>query len=181
MRATINGLAQLEFLDQQACHDRLASTGVVGQKKPQAWLRQHLHVDRFNLVRQRPDTGKADRELPVVGVGETNADRLDKESQAVRVRGLKRRLLSRRFCTEKRSGFVGGDDCLLEYAVGQTDTALVSGGPVCAQRPHVLQDDWHVEVPGQGHPVPDSRRKGMLNHCPGRSVLWRPPCPTYGL
>ena len=146
-----------------------------------AWLRQHLHVDRFNLVRQRPDAGKAHRELPVVGVGETNADRLDKESQAVRVRGLKCRLLSHRLHTEKRSGFVGGDDCLLKHAVGQADAALVSGGPVCAQRPHVLQDDWHVEVPGQGHPAPDPRRKRILNHCPGRSVLWGPPYSTYGL
>ena len=155
--AAVDGLPQLELLDQQAGHDRLAGTGVVGEQEPQPRLRQHLQVDRFDLVREGADAGQADRELAVVGVGEANAGGLHEEPQPVRVRGPRRFLLCRRFRPEDRRRLVGRDHRLLDRAVGQANTALEPGGSVRAQRSHVVQDDGHVEVPGEGHPAPDLR------------------------
>ena len=51
----LDGAAELQFLDQQAGHDGLAGTGIVGKKEPQAWLWQHLKVHGFDLVWQRAD------------------------------------------------------------------------------------------------------------------------------
>ena len=98
--AALDGLPQLQLLDQQTGHDRLAGAGIVREQEAQPRLRQHLQVDRLDLVRQRADAGQTDRELPVVGVGEADAGGLHEESQPVRIRGPGRFLLSRRFRPE---------------------------------------------------------------------------------
>ena len=59
----LDGLAELHLLDEQAGHDGLAGAGIVGEQEAQPGLRQHLHVDRLDLVRKRADAGEADGEL----------------------------------------------------------------------------------------------------------------------
>ena len=161
-QAALDGLAELELLDEEAGHDRLARAGVVGEQEAQPRLRQHLAVDRFDLVRQGADAGEADRELAVVGMSEADTGGLDQEPQPFRVRGrggrgLLRVLSGREDGRGDRHGLLGGDDRLLERAVGQPDAAFVAGGAVRAERPHVLQSDGHVEVPRQGDQAFDQR------------------------
>lgn len=43
--------SNLEVLEQQPRHDRLARAGVVGKQKPNARQRQEIVVDRYQLVR----------------------------------------------------------------------------------------------------------------------------------
>ena len=185
-QAALDRLAELELLDEEAGHDRLARAGVVGEQEAQPRLRQHLAVDRFDLVRQGADAGEADRELAVVGVGEADSGGLDQEPQLLRVRGRGGRGLLRALsgrgdrCGNGRGNgrsLLGGDDRLLERAVGQPDAAFVAGGAVRAERPHVLQYDGRVEVPRQGDPASDQRGKRSLGHRSGsrsRSALRRP-------
>ena len=75
--ASIDRIAQLQFLNQQARHDRLAGAGIIGEQKPQARLGEHLQVDRLDLVRQGADARQAHRELAVIGVRKADSDRLD--------------------------------------------------------------------------------------------------------
>ena len=157
-QAAVDGLAELELLDEETGHDRLACAGVVGEQEAQPRLRQHLAVDRFDLVRQGADTGEADRELAIVGVSEADACGLDQKPQLFRVRGPCRRGLFRtRSGGAHGRGLLGGNDRLLQRAAGQSDAAFVAGGAVCAERPHVLQDDGYVEMPRQGNPASDLR------------------------
>ena len=76
-QAAVDGLSELELLDEKAGHDRLARAGVVGEQETQPRLRQHLSVDRFDLVRKGADAGETDRELAIVGVGEADAGGFD--------------------------------------------------------------------------------------------------------
>lgn len=46
----INRFPELHLLDEEAGHDRLASTWIVGEQKAQPRLRQHFHVNRLDLV-----------------------------------------------------------------------------------------------------------------------------------
>ena len=101
----VDGLAELQFLDEQPGHDGLAGAGIVGQQEPQARLRQHPLVNGLDLVRERADAGKADGELAVVGVGEANAGGLDQQlqvgwlNQADRLGGVR--------CLRQGRSFVG--------------------------------------------------------------------------
>ena len=70
---------------------RLVRTRVVCEQKAQPRLWQHLSVDRLNLVGKRANSGEADRKLPVVGIREADADRLDQKAQPFWVHGANRR------------------------------------------------------------------------------------------
>ena len=87
--APVDGLPELEFLDEEAGHDRFARARVVGEQEAQPGLWQHAHIDRLDLMGQSADAGQADRELAVISVGETDAGRLDQESQPFRICGLR--------------------------------------------------------------------------------------------
>ena len=121
--AAVDRLPQLELLDQQAGHDRLARAGVVGQQEAQPRLRQHLPVDRLDLVRQGADARQADRELPVPGPGEPDAGGLDQQADLLRIRGraLRRRGRPGR---QQRREVVGRQHRLVEFAAGQPDAEL---------------------------------------------------------
>ena len=43
----------LEFAHEQARHDRLAGTGLIGEQEAHAGQLEEVLVDRFELVRQR--------------------------------------------------------------------------------------------------------------------------------
>ena len=62
--------ADLQLLEQQPRHDRLAGAGVVGQEEANARQLEEVVVDRLELVRQRIDAGDGEREVGVVLVGE---------------------------------------------------------------------------------------------------------------
>ncbi len=81
----LDGFAELQLLDQQAGHDRLAGAGVVGQQEAQAGLRQHFEVDGFDLVRQRADARQAHGKMPVVGVGQADAGGFDQQPELLGV------------------------------------------------------------------------------------------------
>ena len=69
----VDDFAELEFLDEEAGHDGLARAWVVREQKAQPGLRQHLAIDRLDLMQQGADAGQADRELTVVSVGQPDA------------------------------------------------------------------------------------------------------------
>lgn len=54
-QAALQVAARDQLLDEQACHDRLAGAGIVGQQEAQRLARQHRLVYRGDLVRQRID------------------------------------------------------------------------------------------------------------------------------
>ena len=74
--------ANLQLLEQQAGHDRLAGAGVVGEQEADARQLEEVVVDRFELVRQRIDAGDGEREVGVVLVGQAEAHGLDAEAEA---------------------------------------------------------------------------------------------------
>ena len=115
--------AGLEFLEQQARHDRLAGPGVVGQEEADAGQLQEIAVDRFELVRQRIDAGNGQGEERVVFVGQAEAMGLDAEAEQPGV--AVERLL------------VGGNGQVGKL-VGREDGSCVR--PVCRPRPMILSE-----------------------------------------
>ena len=71
--AALEGAPDEELTDEQAGHDRLAGTRVVSQQEAKRLARQHLLVDRGDLVWQRLDRGGGHREERVEQVGEVDA------------------------------------------------------------------------------------------------------------
>ena len=76
---------ELEFLDQQPGHDRLAGPGVVGQEEPDAGELQQVVVDRFELVRQGIDARDGQAEVGIKLVGDAQRISLDAEAKEVPV------------------------------------------------------------------------------------------------
>ena len=74
--------ADLQLLEEQARHDRLAGAGIVGEQEADARQLQEVVVDGLELVRQRIDAGDREREVRVVLVGEAKARGLDAEPEA---------------------------------------------------------------------------------------------------
>ena len=64
---------ELQFLEEQAAHDGLARTGVVGDQEADAGLGEQVGVDGIHLVRQRIDLGDRDGEVRVVLEGQPDA------------------------------------------------------------------------------------------------------------
>ena len=46
----VNRFPEFHLFDEEAGHDCLAGTGIVGEQKAQPGLRQHFHVNRLDLV-----------------------------------------------------------------------------------------------------------------------------------
>jgi hypothetical protein len=76
----LDGFAEFEFLQEQSGHDRLAGAGVIGQQEAETRLRQHPPVYGLDLVGKGANAREADREVPVIGVGEPDAGGLDEET-----------------------------------------------------------------------------------------------------
>ena len=74
-----------QLLHQQAGHDRLAGTGIVGEQEAQRLPRQHRLVDRGDLMRQRLHEGGVDRQRGVEQMGEVNAQRLRHQPKEITV------------------------------------------------------------------------------------------------
>src|SRR5262245_58019729 len=64
-QATLQVAAGDQFLDQQPGHDRLPSTGIVGEQESKRLARQHLAIDRGDLVRRRIDQAGVDGEIGI--------------------------------------------------------------------------------------------------------------------
>ena len=79
-----------QFLDEQARHDRLAGAGIVGEEEAQRLTREHLAIDRRDLMRQRLDLRRRDGDVGVEEIGEPDAVRLGGEPKqaAVGVEGV---------------------------------------------------------------------------------------------
>ena len=72
---------ELEFLDQQPGHDRLAGPGIVGQEEADAGELEKVVVDRFELVGQRIDAGDRQAEIGIELVGDAERISLDAEAK----------------------------------------------------------------------------------------------------
>ena len=62
-----------QLLDEQARHDGLAGAGIVGEQEAQRLPRQHLAIDRRDLMRQRLDLRRRDGDVGVEEIGEADA------------------------------------------------------------------------------------------------------------
>ena len=91
-QAALEIAADQQLLDQQPGHDRLAGAGIVGQQEAQRLARQHLAIDGRDLVRQRLDLRRADREIGVEKMGEADAVGLGRQPQKRRRRHQTRKL-----------------------------------------------------------------------------------------
>ena len=74
--------ADLQLLEQQPRHDRLAGARVVGEQEADAGQLEEVVVDRLELVRQRIDAGDREREVRVVLVGQAEALGLDAQAES---------------------------------------------------------------------------------------------------
>ena len=77
--------ARDQLLHQQAGHDRLAGSRIVGEQEPQRLPRQHRLVDRGDLMRQRLHLRGVDRQCPVEQMGEVDAQRLRHQPKEIAV------------------------------------------------------------------------------------------------
>ena len=76
---------ELQFLDGQPTHDRLARPWVVRDEEPDAGLGEQVRVDRIHLVRQRIDLRHRDGEVRVILEGQPDAVGFGGEAE---VRGI---------------------------------------------------------------------------------------------
>ena len=72
-QAAFEVAARDQLLDQEAGHDRLAGPGIIREQEAQRLARQHLLVDRGDLVGEGIDQGRVDRQDGVEQVGEADA------------------------------------------------------------------------------------------------------------
>ena len=90
-QAALQVAAGDQLLDEQARHDGLAGTGVVGQQEAQRLARQHGLVDGGDLVRQRVDHGGVHRQHRVEQVRQADAvglgDQTEERAVAVEAPG----------------------------------------------------------------------------------------------
>ncbi len=73
--------AQLQFPDEQARHDGLARTGVVGEQEADAGELQQVVIDGLKLVRQRVYAGDGQSEVGVELIGDAERVRLDADAE----------------------------------------------------------------------------------------------------
>ncbi len=74
-----------QLLDQKRRHDGLAGAGIVGEQEAQRLARQHLAVDRGDLVRQRLDQRGRQRQVGIEQIGEPDALRLGCQPEQVAI------------------------------------------------------------------------------------------------
>ena len=84
-QASLQVAARHQLLDQEAGHDGLAGAGIIGQQKAQRLARQHLAIDGGDLVRQRLDQRRVDRQVGIEKVGKPDAQRLRSQPQQMTV------------------------------------------------------------------------------------------------
>ena len=79
-----------QLLDEQARHDRLAGARIVGEQEAQRLAREHLAIDRRDLMRQCLDLRCGDGDVGVEEIGEADAVRLGGEPKqtAVGIEGV---------------------------------------------------------------------------------------------
>ena len=104
-------------------------------------LRQHLHVNRFDLMRERADAGKAHGEVRVVRISETDARGLNEQAYLVGIRERRLRVGDGR-CTRECSRFYRRNYRLVERAIRQPHPTLEA----LDNRPRRLKDDRNIEV-----------------------------------
>ncbi|KGJ64302.1 hypothetical protein BJA5080_06102 [Bradyrhizobium diazoefficiens SEMIA 5080] len=71
-QAPIEIPADHQLLNEEAGHDRLAGTRIVGEQKPKRLARQHLAINSRDLMRQSLDLRGADRKVGIEEMSETD-------------------------------------------------------------------------------------------------------------
>ncbi len=79
--ASLDVATDHQLLAEEAGHDRLAGAGVVREEEPQRLPRDHFVVDGVDLVRQRVEVRRLDRQERVEQVGERDPFRLRHEPE----------------------------------------------------------------------------------------------------
>ena len=77
--------ADQQLLDQEAGHDGLAGAGVVGEQEAQGLARQHLAVNRGDLVGQRLDQRGRQRQVGVEQIGQPDALGLRRQPEKIAI------------------------------------------------------------------------------------------------
>ncbi len=176
--------AKAQLLEQQTGHDGLAGTGVVSEQEAHQRRLQHIAIDRVELVRQRCDGRDIDREVRVVLVGETDAERLDGQLEGLWI------------AREVHALGAGQDPQRIHLGGGDDDSGIELPGPgadrvdlqhgaevvdaqdahrLRPQRPfehHVLLDGGaHVEPLARGAPSPRSRPASAMLKVRGPATM----------
>ena len=84
-QAALDVPADHQLLDVEAGHDRLARARVVCKEEAQRLARQHLAVDRLDLMRKWLDHARRERKVGIKQVSETDSPRLGREAEQVPV------------------------------------------------------------------------------------------------
>ena len=84
-QAALDVAADHQLLAEQPGHDRLAGARVVGEQEAQRLARQHLVVDRVDLVRQRVEVRRLHGEERVEQVGQRDPLSLGREPEELAV------------------------------------------------------------------------------------------------
>ena len=77
--------ADQQLLDQEGCHNGLAGAGVVGEQKAQGLARQHLAVNRGDLVREWLDQRGRQRQVGVEQIGQPDALGLRRQPEKIAI------------------------------------------------------------------------------------------------
>ena len=72
-QTTLQIPARNQLLNEKTSHDGFASTRIVCQKKPQGLTRQHLIIDRGDLMRKGIDNRRVHRKYRVEQVGKADS------------------------------------------------------------------------------------------------------------
>ena len=84
-KAPLKIAARDQLLHEQARHDRFAGAGIIREQEPQWLTRQHRLVNGSDLMRQRLDDRRMNRQHRIEKMREANAMRLGDEPEQVAV------------------------------------------------------------------------------------------------
>ncbi len=83
--ATFQVAPDQQLLDQKRRHDGLPGAGIIGEQEAQGLARQHLAVDRGDLMRQRLDQRGRQREVGIEQIGQPDTLGLRRQPEQVAI------------------------------------------------------------------------------------------------
>ena len=151
IRVRLHQAADLQLLEQQPGHDRLAGAGVVGQQEADARQLEEVVVDRLELVGQRIDAGDGEGEVGIVLVGQAQAHGLDAQAEprGVAVERLACRGGLQQGELRRRSGSARGPGrCCRPLPISLTDAPIGTTAMTCtgSGKDRPADDDVRLEL-----------------------------------
>ena len=100
-QATLEAASDQQFFDEQAGHDGLASTRIIGQQEAERLAVQHRPIHRGQLVRQGLDLGRVNGEIGIEEMRHANAKRFRGQAEQSTV-AVEREAAARRDLAQPR-------------------------------------------------------------------------------